>query len=339
MDYYSFMLDCISRLKNEDIILRSPRGKAAKCLLEYIEENLVEESILKMMAMLMSNMYLCFTKAACEQASSIRAQGNMWRCFHILRTDSALKSAWDSVAFPDPLRQESALTFQLLCDRFLKAMIANKSSSQQQSKVSSTSNTKLSPREQNAVRYMAGYVAVSLLNRYKKLNKRKSQGQYTYFISVLESMKADRQDEGVVSIEEYTRYWSELIDRGGLYHINDKVLCIKKFMHVPNTGTVVTIVQVFELIQMIEIITRSCLLESAMSNSAHTIDISSKIRKATLESPFILQLWKLVSPCEPSKDLSVSLLREIIDLWISIRGHSFARDWAMNFASKSKKGL
>lgn len=99
----------------------------------YIEENLAEGNVLKVMALLMSNVYVCFTKATCDQA---RAQGNMWRYFHILRTDSDLKSAWDSTVFPDALQQESTLTFQLLCDRFLKAMIANKNRSQQQTGVS-----------------------------------------------------------------------------------------------------------------------------------------------------------------------------------------------------------
>ena len=181
MNCYSFMLDCISRLKNEDIILRSPRGKSARGLLEYIEENLAEGNVLKVMALLMSNVYVCFTKAICDQASSNRAQGNnMWRYFHILRTDSDLKSAWASTVFPDALQQESTLTFQLLCDRFLKAMIANKSRSQQQTGVSSKSTrAELNIREQNAVCYMSGYVAVSLLNRYKKLNKRRAQEHYS----------------------------------------------------------------------------------------------------------------------------------------------------------------
>ena len=63
----------------------------------------------------------------------------MWGYFHILRTDSDLKSAWASTVFPDALEQESTLTFQLLCDRFLNAMISNKSRSQQQTGVSSKS--------------------------------------------------------------------------------------------------------------------------------------------------------------------------------------------------------
>ena len=40
---------------------------------------------------------------------------------------------------------------------------------------------------------------------------------------VLMGMKAADQGGEPDSILEYTKAWSELIDRGGLYHINDKV--------------------------------------------------------------------------------------------------------------------
>ena len=36
-------------------------------------------------------------------------------------------------------------------------------------------------------------------------------------------MCAEQQPELVESVEDYSKQWSELIDRGDLYHINDKV--------------------------------------------------------------------------------------------------------------------
>ena len=35
---------------------------------------------------------------------------------------------------------------------------------------------------------------------------------------------------------------------------------------------------------------------------------------------------------------SIELLQAIIGLWITIRGHSFAKDWTMKFETKYKKG-
>ena len=60
--------------------------------------------------------------------------------------------------------------------------------------------------EKNAVRYMTGYVAVALLKRHNKPTMDTNAGQ----------------TEAIESIDDYTRPWSDLIDRG-LYHISDKV--------------------------------------------------------------------------------------------------------------------
>jgi len=38
-------------------------------------------------------------------------------------------------------------------------------------------------------------------------------------------MSAEHQPENVESVENYSTLWSELIDRGGLYHISDQVCC------------------------------------------------------------------------------------------------------------------
>ena len=71
---------------------------------------------------------------------------------------------------------------------------------------------------------MAGYVAVSLLKRFKKKSKNKHvQLKRDLFVQVLRSMRAEQQPSSVSSVEEYTQVWSDLIDRGGLYHINDEV--------------------------------------------------------------------------------------------------------------------
>ena len=70
---------------------------------------------------------------------------------------------------------------------------------------------------------MAGYVAVSLLKRFKKSKNKHVQLKRDLFVPVLRSMRAEQQPSSVSSIEEYTQVWSNLIDRAGLYHINDKV--------------------------------------------------------------------------------------------------------------------
>ena len=71
---------------------------------------------------------------------------------------------------------------------------------------------------------MAGYVAVKLLKQFKKpTHHPRIQHKRAMFIHVLNTMKALDQPGEPDSVLEYFTLWSELIDRGGLYHINDEV--------------------------------------------------------------------------------------------------------------------
>ena len=91
--------------------------------------------------------------------------------------------------------------------------------------------------ESNAIRYMAGSVAVNLLKKYRKTSKNlKLQEKRSMFVNVLTQMKATDQPGEPTTVYEYTKLWSELIDRGGLYHINDKVdhakIICRPFMYI-----------------------------------------------------------------------------------------------------------
>ena len=71
---------------------------------------------------------------------------------------------------------------------------------------------------------MSGYVAASLLKKYKKPAKHPQlKVKRTLFVNVLTRMKAVDQPGEPASLLDYTKLWSELIDRGGLHHIDDKV--------------------------------------------------------------------------------------------------------------------
>lgn len=107
----------------------------------------------------------------------------------------------------------------------LKMFFQNIAQGQRHTSSASSSGRPLTAIETNAVRYMAGYVAVSLLKRYNKPTKHvQLKIKRNYFVQVLKGMKATDQPEMVGdSVVDYSRVWSDLIDRGGLYHISDDV--------------------------------------------------------------------------------------------------------------------
>ena len=115
--------------------------------------------------------------------------------------------------------QDSRLILQLLLERVLKNLLHNKAKSKE---------TQVEPPvrpltsiESNAIRYMAGYV---ILTQNKKPTRNPAlESKQRFCVRVLERMKCTDLPGEVDTIAEYTRLWSELVDRGGLYHINDKV--------------------------------------------------------------------------------------------------------------------
>ena len=72
----------------------------------------------------------------------------------------------------------------------------------------------LNSEEENALRYVSGYVALKLMRQYEKKEDEKA----TQFVECLSNM-------AVVGVEsnfyEYTKEWIAAIYRGGLFHIND----------------------------------------------------------------------------------------------------------------------
>ena len=104
--------------------------------------------------------------------------------FHELRNSASFKRAWSTVQFPQSITNESALALQLIADCMLKQMVAYKAEALSATSKKYTILPELDAREKNAVRYMSGYVAVTLLK-----NTRSQQW--------IES-----------AVDDYTRYWS-----------------------------------------------------------------------------------------------------------------------------------
>ncbi len=122
---------------------------------------------------------------------------------------------------------ESELTLQLFLDRAIKAMLKFEAEASTAMPIAVTTATEFTQRERNAMRYMAGYVIVAFLKKYKRPIKNPALlEKYALYSKILSHLKAEQQPIQMDSLLDYTRIWSELIDRGGVYHVNKKVSCI-----------------------------------------------------------------------------------------------------------------
>lgn len=92
--------------------------------------------------------------------------------------------------------------------------------------------------------------------------------------------------------------------------------------------------------ESIEVIVRQSLNTTAVKENTPDTNVKAKIMETVLGCDSILHHWDTICQSIPAKyeQYSVELLKAVVDLWINIRGHSFARDFTMNFESKFKKG-
>lgn len=146
---------------------------------------------------------------------------------------------------------------------------------------------------------MAGYVAVNLLKKSKKGTKNPAfKLKRRLFVKVLEKMKATQQPTEPDTLLEYTTHWSELIDRGGLYHISDDV---------------------FRLVESIEMIVRG-----EMNTKHYTPggNVCVLITKKVIGDQDILSYWDtIINDSIPLRyeQYSIELLEKIVHLWVTIR--------------------
>ena len=222
LGYTDFFLSCARNLTLEEVMTRSPNGKKVNVILEKVFE-LEEREIIEVSIVLVDKVGTCIIAGKKTKLPSV-AQAQIWTSFHKLRFNPEIKKAWSVFVkdFSDGNSHLANLTLQLLLDRMLTTMLHNRAKVKRQSiQVSAES---LSAMEKNAINYMAGYVAVNLLKRFKKPTKNPLlKEKWGLFVKVLTSMRAQEQPGDPESVTEYTTLWSTLIDRGGLYHINKKV--------------------------------------------------------------------------------------------------------------------
>ena len=115
---------------------------------------------------------MCLIEAATHRLPSA-AQASVWSSFHKLRCSRHIVEQWNSFVTSNIAPEESEashLGIQMLMDRMMKLLI--KSQVEEASERSSmTSCQPINEMESNAIRYMAGYVAVKLLKKYRKAAK------------------------------------------------------------------------------------------------------------------------------------------------------------------------
>ena len=105
---------------------------------------------------------------------------------------------------------------------------------------------------------------------------------------------------------DYTKGWIDRVNRGGLFPMNDIT---------------------FEFIVAVERRVKGILPDYVTGMSKSKEDFQVQVLDTIVADDNIQWHWTLLSQCIDSEDLAIELLREIVKLWVTIRGFSLAASW------------
>ena len=148
------------------------------------------------------------------------------------------------------------------------------------------------------MRYAAGYVPFKLLKKYEKsLDAEFAASVSECLLSM--SVNGDESD-----LMEYTRIWTLLVNRGGLFEVNDLT---------------------YTLFKEIEMKVRYHLF--TIFHGTKSDDDRVAIIKAVTNSDDVRFYWTILSVDILVVKHAIRLLEEIVGLWVSIQGFSIAGAW------------
>lgn len=154
------LLQAIIQCKEDEIVRTSSRGSGVLELLEAMQSK-VEEEEWKLLGEELLNMVLRCVSGPCERKRVALSQ--VWRNFHLSRLSSVIRARWNScisMLYVSPnASKESELTLQLIFKRLMHALVKQMVSSSNKA-VKTTPLAGLSEKEENVVRYVAGYMVM-----------------------------------------------------------------------------------------------------------------------------------------------------------------------------------
>lgn len=116
------------------------------------------------------------------------------------------------------------------------------------------------------------------------------------------------------SLQEYTLEWTRKVNRGGLFEVNDET---------------------FRLFREIEIKMQWHLME-VLSRSVAIPGQKQLIIDTVASDDDVQFLWALLSCDIREEDHAIILLKDILNLWLTIRGFSVAGAWVEQHKQKIK---
>lgn len=166
-----------------------------------------------------------------------------------------------------------------------------------------TSEFQLSESEQQTVRYVGGYIAFSL----KKAVKNKTSPEGKALVELIKQW-GNLDDDATnidVSLLNYTKAWVDVVNRGGLFIINNNF---------------------YLFIEKIEKVCRTIINLNLLATYCGE-DILLVLLKKMNNNMFLDEAWNHLTNSLSHPTLLDQLKQKIFQKWINIRAHAFVKSW------------
>ena len=275
-------MDCVQKMLDDDgFKVKSERASAA---IEVASKFLVwcqsvqnKGEVKEFSEWLLSSLRSCLTSH--QRSFALRTE-KMWEKFHALRTSKRYRERWDRLFEKATKQKATATVFQYITTRLFRQII--KINFELEKDVAAHCHNRLTREEENALRYVAGYVCRRV---QKKIDKTSHTQKEDMMLLMLE-FYGDSLDE------DESEEWTNQIDRGGLWHVNSDT---------------------YILFTIIEHVIRNYLHMKALKD----IDGRSKeaILNAILNNEELLVFWDMLT-AHYGEEVPMEILRRISELYL-----------------------
>lgn len=227
----------------------------------------------------MHNLTLCFI----DKKQFKQEKEEMWGAYHLYRSSQDFHQKWIDFVDQAIKRKPSPTFYQFFTHEVFKTLLKMR---YPDSSCSSSTNNDicLTREEENALHYVAGYVVRKIRNN---LEPNSDSSKHNMILCIME-MYGDEWDK-----ERGTEDWTNLIDRGGLWHIND---------------------QAYDLFYVIEQEVRTHFVPTARA----LVEMSTLVN-AVLNNEDVLFHWSMLAADTADADTN-KLIKMIVELYSIVKG-------------------
>ena len=233
-----------------------------------------------------------------------RSQDKMWSFYYKMRVSESYKDEWAKFLMESVGHTSTPAFYQNITDVLFQQLV--KADFSILPNAAAENLNEMTLEEQNALRYVAGYVC-------RKVREH------------LETSHYDKKDDMIIAIttelagdemnEMGTEAWTNMIDRGGLWHVNDETY--ELFVNFED--------EVKQLMSIPRMTVEEC-------------DKKEKLINDICCSSTVQFQWSLLM-CDVETDIASTVLKEIVKLYVTIRGFAFASSCLEFYKQAQKESL